>query len=386
MLNYGAYELIGIMGVFGSLTIFLKVSRNMGTVRQVRLFKTVLVFYMIYAGSNYVWALGENDSIKMSVMANEILNCLALSSLSLMMYHWFKYCMVTINPDRSYSKKLVALLTIPLVFSVGITVASIWTDGVYKITEFNQYMPGKQMVMKFVLDYFYIIAATAYALICAFTTKSKNRRKLCMTIGAFIFVPIGRFILRRLLPHEPTTMALAFFVILWIFLNMQDLRIYSDALTGMNNRRRLNEYLGDRLSEIQTNGAFYIFIADVNNFKEINDEFGHISGDHALVVVANAVKKAVNSVGGFAARYGGDEFVLVCDANKVDPERAVESINRYLEDEIKRDGRAVNWNLTVSIGYTLVNGGDRDGAEALSRADSMMYKGKMDFHSRNPQP
>ncbi len=59
MLNYGAYELIGIMGVFGSLTIFLKVSRNMGTVRQVRLFKAVLVFYMIYAGSNYVWALGE---------------------------------------------------------------------------------------------------------------------------------------------------------------------------------------------------------------------------------------------------------------------------------------------------------------------------------------
>ena len=49
MLNYGAYELIGIMGVFGSLTILLKVSRNMGTVRQVRLFKAVLVFYMIYA-------------------------------------------------------------------------------------------------------------------------------------------------------------------------------------------------------------------------------------------------------------------------------------------------------------------------------------------------
>lgn len=63
----------------------------------------------------------------------------------------------------------------------------------------------------------------------------------------------------------------------------------------------------------------------------------------------------------------------------------MESINRYLEDEIKRDGRAVNWNLTVSIGYTLVNGGDRNGAEALSRADRMMYEGKMDFHSRNPQ-
>ena len=73
-----------------------------------------------------------------------------------------------------------------------------------------------------------------------------------------------------------------FMMILILFLMIQNMQVYNDALTGLNNRRRLNQYLEDRLSKASPARPLLLFIMDINSFKSINDVYGHLEGDHAL--------------------------------------------------------------------------------------------------------
>ena len=86
-----------------------------------------------------------------------------------------------------------------------------------------------------------------------------------------------------------------------------------DALTGLPNRAYLNDYAETTLSKALKNGCtFGIEILDIDYFKNINDNYGHIEGDRYLSAVSAALNKITDEHSDiFAARYGGDEFVLI---------------------------------------------------------------------------
>ncbi len=86
----------------------------------------------------------------------------------------------------------------------------------------------------------------------------------------------------------------------------------TDALTGMANRRKLNIHADEIFKEAFSKGnRVAIEILDVDYFKEYNDNYGHQEGDKCLVAIANCIKAVTEVHGGFCARYGGDEFVII---------------------------------------------------------------------------
>jgi diguanylate cyclase (GGDEF)-like protein len=99
------------------------------------------------------------------------------------------------------------------------------------------------------------------------------------------------------------------FVIVYIYvLNRQ---ISTDALTGLNNRRMLKRYLDLETNYADKDSRLFLIMLDADNFKSINDTFGHAAGDRALTQIAEILKALCNQRDCFLSRLGGDEFTIV---------------------------------------------------------------------------
>lgn len=104
----------------------------------------------------------------------------------------------------------------------------------------------------------------------------------------------------------------------------------TDSLTGMANRRKLNIQADEMFSHAFKCGHnFAIEILDVDYFKEYNDNYGHQEGDRCLIAIADCISKVARAHGGFCARYGGDEFVVMYEnISKEDAKEYVEELRR----------------------------------------------------------
>lgn len=156
--------------------------------------------------------------------------------------------------------------------------------------------------------------------------------------------------------------------------------IVKDSLTDLYNRRYCNQNLKN-ISEqyIKTGEPYTLAIADIDFFKKVNDTYGHIAGDEVLVSVAQIMKKSM--VGkGFAARWGGEEFLLVytgCDMETTLTylEMLVEAIR---EMRVEYDDKAIK--ITISIGVATGNGDSVD--KVLCTADDRLYHAKKEGRDR----
>lgn len=110
---------------------------------------------------------------------------------------------------------------------------------------------------------------------------------------------------------------------------------------------------------------------DVNKFKSTNDQYGHVEGDRALRLIADSLKKSCNQRNFFIARFGGDEFTVVCELD------AGDSIEGGCERIHATVGKVdVPYPLTVSIGYAKYTKSIKTQQELFSLADKELYKVK----------
>jgi len=143
-----------------------------------------------------------------------------------------------------------------------------------------------------------------------------------------------------------------------------------DALTGVANRIALFESLGAKLVSGRLVAAFYI---DLDDFKQVNDDYGHAVGDEVLRTVAARLSGAVRS-GDIVARVGGDEFVVV--SNALDSPDEASALGRRIRDVVALPISFPNRQIqvAVSVGIGFANGADPD--ILLSDADDALYRAK----------
>lgn len=152
----------------------------------------------------------------------------------------------------------------------------------------------------------------------------------------------------------------------------------TDGLTGLYNRKKLDEILADRFARFARNHKpFAVLMLDLDHFKSINDNHGHAAGDQALADAAAIVKQSIRSID-YAARYGGEEFVLVLvETSMTAAVDVAERIRRVFE--IRRSEQAASegrpW-VTVSIGVAQIRDADTSPEVVLGRADEALYEAK----------
>jgi len=152
---------------------------------------------------------------------------------------------------------------------------------------------------------------------------------------------------------------------------------YSDTLTGLPNRRALDERLEEEvLSARKNNYSFAVIMMDLDGFKDVNDTYGHPVGDDVLRLVFSQMARGVRNTD-FLARYGGDELTLILtqsdmSSSKIVAEKIVEGMKK-LKFKLP-DGKKLKLGISGGIALFPVNA--RNGPDLLRAADAALYKAK----------
>jgi diguanylate cyclase (GGDEF)-like protein/PAS domain S-box-containing protein len=151
----------------------------------------------------------------------------------------------------------------------------------------------------------------------------------------------------------------------------------SDPLTGLFNRRYLDAALAQHFALFKRLGRRYgVIQIDIDGVKSVNDRLGHLTGDEAIRFVAGILSDNVREMD-VAARYGGDEFVVICSlATEEDLAAYGRRLVRLVRDSRFAPAEDAGLRVTISAGGALVAPGDEDELAALGRADAAMYAAK----------
>lgn len=155
--------------------------------------------------------------------------------------------------------------------------------------------------------------------------------------------------------------------------------IFVDRLTGLYNRVYL-EFLQKqayREKDVRVSGI----MIDLNDFKQINDNYGHSEGDTALIIAADLLRKSFSEYG-VVTRYAGDEFVVML--NTTDEQlikNLIERAKKNFEDENKTNDKP--YQLSASMGYGVSNLSDETMDDFMSRIDKQMYQDKAAYYEKN---
>ncbi len=147
-----------------------------------------------------------------------------------------------------------------------------------------------------------------------------------------------------------------------------------DALTKILNRRALNSHLNKLCLSDDVPYELHLLILDIDDFKLINDNYGHVIGDKILIYIANILKKTLRD-GDKVFRYGGEEFVIIL--NRTDYKNCVATTERLLEiirsNTLMYMGNKIQ--VTASVGTTQYRKTDKPDT-ILARADKALYQAK----------
>jgi diguanylate cyclase (GGDEF)-like protein len=151
----------------------------------------------------------------------------------------------------------------------------------------------------------------------------------------------------------------------------------TDHLTGLLNRRQAEKLLADEASRVRRAAeTLTLCVVDVNNFKYINDTYGHQAGDACIKHVAEVIRRNIRR-SDWLARWGGDEFVVgLREANPfAQTETILQRIVRDLKDSPLRMPQGEELTLTATVGASRYSG-EADLRELLAKADEAMYEAK----------
>ncbi|MDP2153939.1 MAG: diguanylate cyclase [Methylotenera sp.] len=164
---------------------------------------------------------------------------------------------------------------------------------------------------------------------------------------------------------------------------------FYDALTKLPNRRLLKDRLSQTMASSKRNGRYCaLMFLDLDNFKPINDTYGHAFGDALLLEVAERIKSCVRQID-TVARFGGDEFIILLNTLAADKEKSVQQASRIAEKVRKAllmpyllslntgDTKTEIKHLcSASIGVVVFINHESNEDEILKRADDAMYAAK----------
>lgn len=154
----------------------------------------------------------------------------------------------------------------------------------------------------------------------------------------------------------------------------------SDSLTGLLNRRGLQTGTAIRTHGRRNTDSIAVVLGDIDNFKSINDRFGHRAGDIVLVAFARLLRRMARS-SDLVARLGGEEFVIVMHDYTGEQGKVVAERLRQTIETTSFEGLPADWQVTCSFGVTELRPDD-DLWSAIERADRYLYTAKRQGRNR----
>ena len=292
---------------------------------------------------------------------------------------WNRFFDIVLHVKAKKALRNVIFAT-PVIISFALVIANFYNGWFFVIGEDNVYTRGEYAYISFLIQYFGYFAVAVRAIFHRFKVRTlryvKMRNSFIMAGCAMLLFGAFQIIGGGSVAMQCCGITAGMFV---MFVRFQDDQITNDILTGLNNRYALDTYLEDKM-RVYRDGAhsgkrLYLILMDINSFKEINDEHGHIEGDKALKTVAATLKavgmRCRSSL--FLARYGGDEFAAVLETHS---EKRPIKLCQDIKDMLATEAEGLDYVLTMGVGYAAYTGTSMSFESFYSLADAALYEDK----------
>ena len=299
-----------------------------------------------------------------------ISHSLYLFSESLIGYFYTNYILKRINLQEKREYKFI--LYIPLILSIFFLIINLTKKILFTISIDNLYSPSKYLYLYNLINAVYVLIIITNLISYYFYNKnSKNEIKslILFTLLPVVSAGIQNYNYGIILGQVGFTLSE-----LLIYFNNQKKEANYDELTGVYNRRAFNKWAN---KIFYSNKSMFLMLMDADDFKIINDKYGHLEGDKALIQIAHILNRAINNThkNYSLARYGGDEFVIVGNIQNKDE---VAQLITKIEEEEKKYNKETNnkYNIKISIGYAIQNDNHTSVEDLIKEADALMYAEK----------
>ena len=371
-----AYLITDTLCMVLTIIIASNVSRDIGSETQMRYFFLVLTGYLIFSLADVTWGfVAYSGLVEVSDVFLSVVNGISLTSISLAAYFWVGFTLARFNSKLIDNRLMRWFTFIPVVLTPVIHVIGFFTNQNVITLPDGTWTYGICHTAITLIQMLYIVVATGIALHKYRHATSRSERRMSLVFVSFMVPFVVAGIVDAFVINTPVATACIMVSLTFVMMSMQESSISTDALTGLNNRRRADVFLEESMTHVSPDRPLRLFIIDLNDFKNVNDTYGHLEGDHALKLTADALRAVCAQVNAFAARWGGDEFVLICtEAADVDPERIARLIHDTLADTLRE--AHVEYDLTCSVGHAMCNAPLYDYSSLMSQADTMLYDAK----------
>lgn len=284
---------------------------------------------------------------------------------------WTLYVERRIDRYGKISKKQLAFTAIPFVVNLAIVITSIGKGFIFSVDETNVYRRGEFFWISVAIPYIYLI----YSFIRIVKNKESIRRSDYRSLLLFPVLPFIGGIFQSLIYGLTLIWTNTAFSMLIVFVNVQNEQLNRDHLTGLYNRRQLDRYLTRYIKGDESERILGGVMIDVNDFKNINDKYGHVEGDRALEYIGDILIRSFRRED-FVARYAGDEFMVL---SKVQDYKDLDRMVNRLRDDIDKFNKSEDlpYNISVSLGYDIVDRSlYRTSEEFVKHVDALMYREK----------
>lgn len=306
---------------------------------------------------------------------NMIVNLVYFTLNIVFAFVWSIYAIYKIYGSMNRVKRYVRIIGGPAVLALLLVWTTPITGWVFTISENNYYTRGPI----FMVPALAVIAYLVFGIIYIYSNRKRTSKYMIMPIFLIMLPIFIGMAVQGLLPGVAIIAMVIAIALVGIYASTQTESAYIDRLSGVYNRRYLDDYLTS-LSEDDKNKkrkkTITGIMLDMDKFKAINDNFGHHVGDDAIAQVGVILRENLGKLN-FAARYGGDEFIIITPMlDRESIEELMEKLTNAANE--KNASGEYEYVLQFSYGYAQFTVGKEESYDGfMKRMDDNMYNYKV---------
>ncbi len=343
---------------------------------QKRSFMIVTLIHALFSASDLVWIFNNRFLSLTEVFgAHGITWSYVLNGMNAVLsgatgLAWLAFSESVQGNIIREKKGLFALISLPLAIVFGLTVTTGLTGFMFTISPQGEFFRGPGYAVQASVAMGYIVVPSVIAARRAMVAKTIQERKTSQAIVRFVIFPLTACVLQLIITQMQVMFVGTVIALISVYISLQELQVLTDPLTGLNNRMLLDQKFNAAVQQNIPEHDLYVMLIDADEFKAINDTYGHIVGDRVLQFVAEALRRSCD-YSDYLCRYGGDEFVVL---HFVPRGEDCEEFVRQVDARLNEGGSPCP--VSVSVGTAKYTPDMRELEALISAADENMYRVK----------
>ena len=352
------FVLYTVLGVFCLLIILVILTHSrvgIGISFKDKVFRIALFLLIVLNCLDLLYFYIMHNYIPFNIVLAYTIKSLYYFVGSISGFLWFLYFEAELE-SKIVKEKTPFICSMFLIFaSLVMLIINIWVPFLFKIDKEGAntiLIRGNLFILIYACIFIYVLVSCIRCLIRAFDPKYYAESSRLLVYASFPLIPLIAGSMQYNFQMVPITVCSLTLTVMIMYMVDVANQISQDSLTELNNRRNFMRVLQRSVNSIENDVQLYLLMLDLNEFKSINDNYGHVEGDHALIVFSEVLKKCISSLKrrGILARYGGDEFIVMLI---VDDESEVIDFINFIKNELINTNHLRNkgYNIETSVGY-----------------------------------